>query len=95
MRKLQTVIAPVVKQCQDVKQCTFHRFGPAHCMQEDYVPEGEVVLTVENKSPLHDTFQFQRINGGLTRSATRACTVCTVVTSVDCLQHWPVLVKRP
>jgi hypothetical protein len=31
------------------------------------VPEGEVVLTVENKSPLHDSFQFQRISGGLTR----------------------------
>jgi hypothetical protein len=36
-------------------------------VQEDYVPEGEVMLTVENKSPLHDTFQFQRITGGLTR----------------------------
>jgi hypothetical protein len=35
--------------------------------QEDYLPEGEVVLTVENKLPLHDTFQFQRISGGLTR----------------------------
>lgn len=38
-------------------------------LQEDYMPEGEVVLTVENKSPVHDTFQFQRISGGLTRWA--------------------------
>lgn len=37
------------------------------CVQEDYVPQGEVVLTVDNKSPLHDAFQFQRISGGLTR----------------------------
>lgn len=32
------------------------------------MPDGEVVLTVENKSPLHDVFQFQRVNGGLTRA---------------------------
>lgn len=31
------------------------------------MPEGEVVLAVENKSPLHETFQFQRVSGGLTR----------------------------
>ena len=36
-------------------------------LQDDYVPEGEVVLMVENKSPMHDCFQFQRISGGLTR----------------------------
>lgn len=36
-------------------------------LQEDFMPEGEVVLAVENKSPLHETFQFQRVSGGLTR----------------------------
>jgi hypothetical protein len=29
--------------------------------------QGEVLLSVENKSPIQDTFQFQRISGGLTR----------------------------
>ncbi|KAF8056436.1 SMCHD1 [Scenedesmus sp. PABB004] len=34
--------------------------------EADEVPEGEVLLTAENRSPNHDTFQFQRITGGLT-----------------------------
>lgn len=46
--------------------CVCLRAG-VHPQEEESVPEGEVVLTVENKSPLHDVFQFQRINGGLTR----------------------------
>lgn len=35
--------------------------------QDDPVPEGEVLLSVENKSPIQDSFQFQRVTGGLTR----------------------------
>jgi hypothetical protein len=36
-------------------------------LQDEQVCDGEVVLSFENKSPIQDTFQFQRISGGLTR----------------------------
>jgi len=36
-------------------------------LQDDAVPDGEVVLAVANKSPLQDSFKFQRISGGLAR----------------------------
>jgi hypothetical protein len=36
-------------------------------LQDEPVCEGEVLLSFENKSPIQDTFQFQRISGGLTR----------------------------
>jgi hypothetical protein len=62
-------------------------------LQEDYVPEGEVVLTVENKSPLHDTFQFQRITGGLTRCVPRYLHIHGVCLNRCplrcCVARWP------
>lgn len=36
-------------------------------LQDDVVPEGEVLLSHENKSPIQESFQFQRITGGITR----------------------------
>ncbi len=32
------------------------------------VPQGELVLAVENKTPIHDVFQFQKVTGGLARA---------------------------
>jgi hypothetical protein len=31
-------------------------------------PRGELVLSVENKTPIHDVFQFQKVSGGLARA---------------------------
>jgi hypothetical protein len=36
-------------------------------LQDEPACDGEVVLSFENKSPIQETFQFQRISGGLIR----------------------------
>eukprot|EP00775_Hariotina_reticulata_P002831 gene2831-3124_t len=42
--------------------------GAAKVQVDEPVPEGELLLAVENKTPKQDCFVFQRITGGLNRS---------------------------
>jgi hypothetical protein len=58
-------------------------------LQEDFVPAGEVVLTVANRLPLHDCFQFQRISGGLTRCAAVGWLV-DVLDQLSVSGPWPI-----
>lgn len=53
-------------------------------IQDGGVPEGEVVLSHENKSPIQDTFQFQRITGGITRCG--QCSTAMLLQTI-CRQH--------
>jgi hypothetical protein len=41
--------------------------SPAWLQVDEPVPEGELLLAVENKTPKQDCFVFQRITGGLNR----------------------------
>lgn len=64
-------------------------------LQDDGVPDGELLLSHENKSPIGDKYQFQRITGGITRwgGCNSPCDIyiqlclCLCISQIDLPEH--------
>jgi hypothetical protein len=60
------------------------------CCCQEAEPEGEVVLTADNRSPIGEAYQFQRIAGGLARCGVKQLAISTPLTPPALLYTAPV-----